>query len=51
MSEEIEFVLRGKVDGVAITPRTIGLSQYNESNQQVEALSRAAKGVGRQAFV
>lgn len=36
MSEEIEFVLRGKVDGVAITPRTIGLSQFNEFNQQVE---------------
>lgn len=36
MSEEIEFILRGKVDGVAITPRTIGLSQFNEFNQQVE---------------
>lgn len=32
----IEFVLHGKVDGVAITPRTIGLSQFNEFNQQVE---------------
>jgi hypothetical protein len=37
MSEEIDFRLRGKVDGVEITPRTIGLSQFNEFNQQVEA--------------
>lgn len=33
----IEFVLHGKVEGVEITPRTIGLSQFNEFNQQVEA--------------
>ncbi len=33
----IEFVLRGRVDGVELTPRTIGLSQFNEFNQQVEA--------------
>ena len=33
----IEFVLHGKVDGHGITPRTIGLSQFNEFNQQVEA--------------
>ena len=32
----IEFVLHGKVDGEEITPRTIGLSQFNEYNQQVE---------------
>lgn len=32
----IEFVLHGKVDGVEITPKTIGLSQFNEFNQQVE---------------
>lgn len=39
MSEErdIQFVLHGKVAGVSITPRTIGLSQFNEFNQQVEA--------------
>ena len=36
MSEEIEFVLRGRLDGVPITPRSIGLSQFNEFNQQVE---------------
>ena len=33
----IEFFLRGKVDGVELTPRTIGFSQFNEFNQQVEA--------------
>ena len=32
----IEFILRGKVDGVELTPRTIGLSQFNEFNRQVE---------------
>ena len=33
----IEFVLHGKVEGQDITPHTIGLSQFNEFNQQVEA--------------
>jgi len=32
----IEFVLHGKVDGLEISPRTIGLSQFNEFNSQVE---------------
>jgi len=32
----IEFVLHGKVEGLDITPRTIGLSLFNEFNQQVE---------------
>lgn len=32
----IEFVLHGKVEGREITPQTIGLSQFNEFNQQVE---------------
>jgi len=32
----IEFALHGKVEGVEITPRTVGLSQFNEFNQQVE---------------
>jgi hypothetical protein len=32
----IEFALHGKVEGQEITPRTIGLSQFNEFNQQVE---------------
>ena len=34
---QIEFVLRDKVEGVEITPSTIGLSRFNEFNQQVEA--------------
>ncbi len=38
MSEtsSIEFVLHGKLAGIDITPRSIGLSQFNEFNQQVE---------------
>jgi hypothetical protein len=38
MSENtaMEFVFHGKVEGQEITPRTIGLSQFNEFNQQVE---------------
>src|ERR1017187_2211836 len=32
----IEFALHGTVEGQEITPRTIGLSQFNEFNQQVE---------------
>ncbi len=34
---KIEFILSGQVDGVALTPRTIGLTQFNEFNQQVES--------------
>lgn len=37
MSEALEFVLHGKTGGVEITPRSIGLSQFNEFNQQVES--------------
>jgi hypothetical protein len=36
MSESLEFILHGTIDGKAITPRTINLSQFNEFNQQVE---------------
>lgn len=36
--EAIEFVLHGQVDGVAITPRTIGLASFNEFNQDVQTL-------------
>lgn len=32
----LEFVLRDRVDGVEITPSTIGLSRFNEFNQQVQ---------------
>lgn len=35
-TSSIEFVLHGKLDGIEITPRSIGLSQFNEFNQQVE---------------
>lgn len=35
-SRQIEFVLRGRLDGVEITPDTIGLSRFNEFNRQVE---------------
>ena len=33
--QKLEFVLRGKRDGVDITPSTIGLNRFNEFNQQV----------------
>jgi hypothetical protein len=33
----IDFALHGKVEGVEITPQSIGLTQFNEFNQQVEA--------------
>ena len=33
----IEFAIHGKMDGVEISPRTIGLSKFNEYNQQVES--------------
>ncbi len=32
----IEFVLKDRVEGVEITPATIGLSRFNEFNQQVQ---------------
>lgn len=35
-SETIEFVLHQKVEGADVTPRTIGFSQFNEFNRQVE---------------
>ena len=33
--QTIEFVLRDRMDGVEITPTTIGFSRFNEFNQQV----------------
>ncbi len=33
----IEFALADRIEGTDISPRTIGLSQFNEYNQQVEA--------------
>ena len=32
---EIDFVMRDKVEGVEVTPSTIGLARFNEYNQQV----------------
>lgn len=36
MSETLEFILHGQINGEEITPRTINLSQFNEFNLQVE---------------
>ncbi len=33
---KIDFVLRGRLEGVEITPATIGLSRFNEFNRQAE---------------
>jgi hypothetical protein len=43
--EAIDFVMRGQVDGVEITPRTIGLPQFNEFNQQAEAFLAGSERV------
>ncbi len=32
----LSFVLRGKLDGIVISPKTIGLTEFNEFNAQVE---------------
>ena len=45
--EPIEFVLDSKANGAAITPRTIGLSHFNEFNQQVETFIGLGHGSGR----
>jgi len=42
-TSDIEFVLHGKLDGVEITPHTIGLSQFNEYNRQVEDFLRGSE--------
>ena len=42
---QIEFVLRGKVEGVEITPATIGLRRFNEFNQQVETFIGGSEGL------
>ena len=46
--QSIDFVLRGRVDGVEITPATIGLSRFNEFNGQVEEFVGVTKH-GRRA--
>ncbi len=40
---QIEFVLRDRVDGVEITPATIGLARFNEFNRQVETFIAGAE--------
>jgi len=40
---QIEFVLYEKANGVEVTPSTIGLRQFNEFNQQVEAFIVGSK--------
>lgn len=42
---QIEFVLRDKVDGVEITHATIGLSRFNEFNQQVATFIAGSQGL------
>ena len=44
MSETLEFILHGKIDGEEITPRTINLSQFNEFNLQVEKFISGSVG-------
>ena len=41
----IEFALHGRVEGVELTPQTIGLSQFNEFNQQVETFIGGSQNV------
>lgn len=36
MTETIDFVMKGKIDGAEITPATINFTRFNEFNQQVE---------------
>src|SRR3989442_1196341 len=42
---QIEFVLRGRVEGVEITPATIGLARFNEFNQQVATFIAGSQGL------
>ena len=44
--------MRGRVDGVELTPRSIGLSQFNEFNQQVESfIAGSQKGKQNETHV
>ncbi len=36
MTEAIDFVMKGRIDGAEITPTTINFTRFNEFNQQVE---------------
>lgn len=46
MSESVEFVIRGKIDGVEITPESINLTLFNDFNQQVEKFVAGSVGGG-----
>lgn len=41
----LEFVLRDRVDGVEVTPDTIGLSRFNEFNRQVQDFLAGSEGL------
>jgi hypothetical protein len=36
--QTVEFILRGKLEGVDITPQSIGLRLFNQFNAEVEEL-------------
>ncbi len=42
-SASIEFVLRGRIEGREVTPASIGLSRFNEFNQDVETFLRGSQ--------
>jgi hypothetical protein len=44
-SKRLEFVLKGKRDGVEITPSTISFNRFNEFNQQVAEFLAGSKGI------
>lgn len=43
-SQTIEFILRDREEGVELTPDTIGLSRFNEFNQQVAQFIAGSEG-------
>ena len=45
-SQSIAFVLRGKTDGVEITPQSIGISLFNQFNTEVENLVAGTDKLG-----
>jgi hypothetical protein len=53
MSESIDFVLHGRIDGSEFTPATIDFTHFNEFNQQVEDFVAGSdkNGVGRKLLL
>jgi hypothetical protein len=43
--QQVEFVLRDKVEGVEITPDTIDLSRFNDFNREVEDFIAGSEGL------